>query len=94
MTPREPRIEAHRPNADIRKWYHLARWKHPIHGLRAIVLREEPLCRPCLTYGQVTASTDADHIVRHEGRPALFWARANLQGLCHACHARKTMAGA
>jgi 5-methylcytosine-specific restriction protein A len=80
---------AARPNADIRRWYHTALWQR----LRALVLREEPLCRECLKEGRDTPSTDVDHIIRHQGIWALFFDRANLQGLCHACHSRKTRRG-
>ena len=54
--------------------------------LRRIVLSEEPLCRHCLQHGITTPSTDMDHI---DGN-AFNVDRANLQGLCHTCHSRKT----
>lgn len=81
--------EQARPNADARRWYHTARWQR----LRALVLMEEPLCRDCQAQGQVTASTDVDHITPHRGDAGRFWDSANLQGLCHACHSRKTQRG-
>jgi 5-methylcytosine-specific restriction enzyme A len=53
--------------------------------LRAIVLRRDPVCRIC---GQ-EASTDADHIIPIRAGGAK-WLPENLQGLCHACHTKKT----
>jgi 5-methylcytosine-specific restriction protein A len=67
------------------KWYHRKPWPGP-HGLRALVLREEPICRMC----QRRASTIADHIVPHKGIWQLFVDRKNLQGLCAECHNTKT----
>ena len=83
------RREQARPNVDVRKLYLTRRWR----DLRAEVLQDEPLCRECRGQGRVEPSTDADHILPHRGDLALFWNRANLQGLCHACHARKTQRG-
>ena len=81
--------EAGRPNADVRKWYGLAIWQR----LRRRVLLEEPLCRECATRGESTIATDVDHIEPHRGIWERFLDRANLQALCHACHARKTQRG-
>ena len=55
--------------------------------IREIVMREEPLCRECLKIGRVTPSYEMDHI---DG-DAFNRARSNLQMLCKACHARKTI---
>ena len=51
---------------------------------RALVLTEEPLCRPCRAKGRVTVSEEVDHIVplEHGGTDA----RENLQGICGDCH--------
>lgn len=57
-----------------------ARWRR----LRARVLREEPRCRAC-----GAPSTEADHI-RPISLQGARWDRANLQGLCKACHKVKT----
>ena len=73
-----------------RRWYYLARWVHPVWGLRAQVLQAQPLCIQCQTEGRVTVATDVDHITPHRGDPDRFWDRANLQGLCHVHHARKS----
>lgn len=85
LAPREP----YRANHEVRRWYSQARWL----ALRALVLLEEPLCKVCLSQDRTTASTDVDHIVRHEGKFERFFDRNNLQGLCHACHSRKTQRG-
>ena len=56
--------------------------------LRALVLREEPLCRACALAGWVTAASEVDHIVPRKAGGSEE--RANLQPLCKPCHARKT----
>lgn len=81
--------EAGRYNADMRHLYASARWR----TLRAQVLQDAPLCRECRIEGRVEPSTDVDHIVPHRGDESLFWLRANLVGLCHTCHSRKTQRG-
>lgn len=56
--------------------------------MRARVLEEEPICRPCDAQGLVTASVTADHIVPlAEGGTG---DRGNMQGICAACHRAKT----
>ena len=56
--------------------------------IRAAILQRDPICRRC----HRAPSTDADHItpVAAGGTHTL----ANGQGLCHACHTRKTQAEA
>lgn len=52
--------------------------------IRDQILAEEPVCRACLR----RPATEADHVV-----PTAFGGgndRANGQGLCEPCHARKT----
>jgi len=51
---------------------------------RALVLTEEPLCRPCLKKGRTTASEEVDHIVALEDGGTDD--RENLQGICGDCH--------
>lgn len=65
-----------------RAWYSSPEWR----ALRAIVLTSEPACRMCLAVGRVTPTRVADHIIEHKGDRALFFDRANLQGLCFNCH--------
>lgn len=91
--------DAHRPkrseerfrwNVAVRRWYRTARWL----ALRARVLAEQPFCPECAAAGRgVVDTTDVDHIKPHRGDPKWFWARTNLQALCHACHSRKTQRG-
>lgn len=60
--------------------------KHDL--MRARVLREEPLCRPCHSVGRVEPSTIADHILPlSEGGSG---DRLNYQGICKPCHDAKT----
>lgn len=58
--------------------------------LRAIVMREEPLCRECTKNGRVEPTTEVDHIVPHRGDEQLRLDRKNCQGLCTPCHSAKT----
>lgn len=54
---------------------------------RARHLAKEPLCRMCLSEGQVTQATVADHITPHREDPDLFW-NGELQSLCARHHNR------
>jgi 5-methylcytosine-specific restriction enzyme A len=67
--------------------YNRSRWRHPVTGLRAAVLRKFPICCKC----KHDASTVADHIRDHHGDEAKFWDFNNLQGLCEPCHSEKTL---
>ena len=65
-------------------WAHLyntARW----HKIRARQKRIEPLCRLCAAAGKTTAATICDHIQRHMGDEAKFYA-GPFQSLCKDCH--------
>ena len=75
--------------ATVHAWYCSLRWKQ----LRAAILREQPFCLSCMAVGRRVLTQDVDHIRKHSGDPALFWERANLQGLCKPCHTRKTARG-
>lgn len=58
--------------------------------MRARVLTEEPLCRPCLeaTPQRITPATIADHrIPKSQGGGD---ERENYQGICDPCHVVKT----
>ena len=56
--------------------------------LRALVLRERPLCEACFKRGRVTPATDVDHSDNDPTNNE----RSNLASLCHSCHSRKTQA--
>lgn len=56
--------------------------------MRECILREEPLCRQCLSEGRVTPTEVADHITpMGEGGSS---ERDNYQGLCTPCSKAKT----
>ena len=65
-------------------------WRKP-GGIRDQVLNRDPLCVECLKVGAVEPSTQADHVRPHCGDEDAFYDMDNLQGLCSACHSRKTM---
>ncbi len=62
--------------------------------LRALVLARDPICKGLGERGDgcTRPSKHADHIQpwRQGGQ---FLNPANVQGLCHSCHSRKTQAG-
>jgi 5-methylcytosine-specific restriction protein A len=63
------------------------RWRR----LRALILhRDGGLCQPCMRDGRVTKADEVDHIIRKAdgGRDE----QGNLQSICRACHAAKTLA--
>ena len=57
--------------------------------LRELMLSQDPLCRTCSIAGRIALATVVDHIVPVKAGGARFDI-ANLQGLCVACHNRKT----
>lgn len=75
-----------RHNYDLRRLYRTMNWRR----LRALVILEQvSACKQC---GRIT-DLEVDHIQKPEGNLHLFWSRANLQGLCPACHSNKTKRG-
>jgi 5-methylcytosine-specific restriction enzyme A len=86
--------EHRRTNRDVRRWYYRVQWVHPVWGLRAQVLADNPWCVTCQQRGILEVATDIDHITPHHGDWERFWDRGNLQGLCRGCHTAKTRAGA
>jgi 5-methylcytosine-specific restriction endonuclease McrA len=68
------------PRTTGRKW----------RQIRARQLRLHPLCAECMRQGFVTEAVEVDHITRLEDGGTDD--PANLQSLCHDCHARKTAA--
>jgi len=83
--------EHNRHNYALRRLYRTAKWRHPVWGLRSIVLREEPLCPECEAEGRIEATTDVHH--REKATEENFWDRDNLQALCGPHHARHTGMG-
>ena len=63
-----------------------ARWK----VVRALVLRNEPLCRGCVAAGRTELATTVDHILGVTVAPERAYDPTNLQPLCTACHAWKS----
>ena len=61
------------------------RWRK----LREVVWAESPFCVDCGLLVPLS-SAQLDHRTPHEGSPALFWSRANIQVMCGPCHSRKT----
>jgi 5-methylcytosine-specific restriction protein A len=67
---------------EYHRLYNTAHWKR----LRALQLREHPLCEYCTQLGLTVLATVADHVKPHGGDTALFYDAQNLQSLCKACH--------
>lgn len=68
--------------------YRSARWS----AVRAQVLRDEPVCRPCAAAGRTEIATQVDHVIPVGARPDLAFDRTNLQPICTVCHAAKSQA--
>jgi 5-methylcytosine-specific restriction protein A len=62
----------------------------PLQRARRRLFDEAPLCVTCLAEGHVTIATIRDHVIplADGGRDV----DANTQGLCFACHDRKSAA--
>ena len=77
---------------NVRKWLASKRYK----DARKYFLEQNPLCAECIKDkgeyrpGRAVPATVLDHIQPHKGDYSLFWDTSNWQGLCHACHNRKT----
>jgi 5-methylcytosine-specific restriction protein A len=71
-------------NPDIAKLYNSRLWRN----LRYNKLYQDPLCIEC---GK--EANEVDHIMKHRGDRTLFYDWDNLQSMCKACHARKTLRG-
>lgn len=57
---------------------------------REAYLAKNPLCVHCLDEKLVTAATEVDHKIPHEGDMDLFWDEQNWQSLCKPHHSKKT----
>ena len=81
------REREYRPSSAVRGYGH--RWRQA----RASYLGRHPLCLECQAQGVTKAATDVDHEAAVSGPDdPRFWDESNWQGLCHACHAAKTVA--
>jgi len=60
-----------------------------LQRLRAQLFAKQPLCALCLQAGRVTIATIRDHIV-NLAAPGGTDTVENTQGLCEACHTKKT----
>lgn len=91
-TPHDPAASQHRRALHGPDPRGTQRWRR----LRAMVLSHQPLCAdPYFTHakaGQIVPATEVDHRQGVWERPDLVWDESNLQGLCTACHARKSTA--
>jgi 5-methylcytosine-specific restriction protein A len=86
---RKTDAEGHRKGDEGRSWYHLARWKHPVTGLRIrVLIRDNFTCQRvgCGKYERNLSLLVADHKTPHRGDPALFWDEDNVETLCKPCH--------
>ena len=86
------RVAVHRDYGRARRgfdtelgFYKSAQWR----AVRAVFLREHPVCGLCAARGRVVAAVVVDHVVPVKDGGARFDA-ANLQALCVTCHNRKT----
>ena len=73
-------------NRDTKKKYG-NNWRR----IRALYVKQHPLCERCKEQGRLTKATVVDHVVPHRGDLALFWDESNWQALCKPCHDHKTM---
>ena len=53
---------------------------------KAILRRDEYLCRECRRYGRTRLATTVHHIIPIDQRPDLALASKNLISLCTECH--------
>ncbi len=67
-------------------FYNTSRWKK----LRNFIIKNEPLCRECLTQGRMIPAYVVDHIIPVDDAPDLAYDEENLQPLCSRCHRVKT----
>lgn len=67
--------------------YNTARWKR----VRALQLRERPLCEYC-PLGKQAIATEVDHYIAIEDGGAVY-DHSNLRSSCKSCHSQKTARG-
>ncbi|MFQ5535468.1 MAG: HNH endonuclease [Sphingomonadales bacterium] len=76
-----------RRERDGKRFHSTGEWQR----LRAMVLRQEPRCRPCRRAGRLTVATEVDHVTPI-GQGGDKRDRRNLQSICRDCHIAKTSA--
>ena len=86
-TARQVRDTRYSPDAQVRSWYHSARWQ----DLReAVLIRDLYTCQQTgvLLIGEHPApnSPVVDHVIPHRGDERLFWDVTNLQAVSKAYH--------
>ncbi|MGI5840169.1 MAG: HNH endonuclease [bacterium] len=63
--------------------YKTTRW---LRLRRAVLRRDEYLCRECRRYGKTTPATTVHHIYPAEQYPQWWMMNWNLLSLCGSCH--------
>ena len=61
------------------------RWRK----VRALKLKNDPLCEDCAEHGVVTPATQVHHMQGLATHPELAFTMSNLRSLCTTCHARR-----
>lgn len=79
----------HRPKPDARPSANARGYGRNWRRVRAQVLAEEPLCRPCRDNGRVTPAEHVDHHLALDKGGTND--RDNLVPMCHSCHSAKTV---
>lgn len=67
-------------------FYHTPQWRK----LRALKIKNNPLCLHCERKGYLNPATEVDHIIPIVDDQSLALDYSNLQSLCKSCHSRKT----
>lgn len=78
--------DGERQTAKVARLRNSTRWKR----MRAVHMREHPVCANCERQGRVVIGVVCDHIVPHRGEEKLFYDRENLQTLCRECDVEKS----
>jgi len=78
------KLAQHRERGSFRERGYTARWDK----IRALKVRKNPLCEPCLEDNRVQATQIVHHILSVVDRPDLIFSTDNLQSVCRACHGK------
>lgn len=81
--------ERGKPRREDIAWYQSSRWRR----VRALKLREQPLCEECLKQDRYVAANQVHHLEERKDRPELAYEPTNLQCLCVSCHSRHASFG-